>query len=141
MEPPKLPAKKMQSVKFASVEDFLDFLPPEELRVVGYLREIILECIPEATERLSYNVPYYKRRRNICFIWPASVLWGSKQSWEGVRLGFTTGYLLTDIEGYLDQGHRKQVYWKDFQQIQQIDVDRIRALLYEAALIDEQDQL
>lgn len=141
MEPPKLPAKKMQSVKFTSVEDFLAYLPPEELRVVEYLRELIVECIPEATERLSYNVPYYKRRRNICFIWPASVLWGSKQTWDGVRLGFTTGYLLTDAEGYLDQGHRKQVYWKDFQHIQQIDADRVRALLYEAVLIDAQNGL
>ena len=99
--------RKMQNVNFKSVDEFLDFLPKTELEIVEYLRSIILNCIPDCIEKLSYNVLYYKRYKNICFIWPGSVTWGNvKQS--GVRLGFTSGNLLADEIHYLNKGDRKQ---------------------------------
>lgn len=127
----------MQNVSFKSVEEFLDFLPEDELKVTEFLRTIVFECIPDATEKLAYNVPYYKRHKNICFIWPASILWGKKKTYEGVRLGFVSGHLLTDPEAYLEKGERKFVYWKDFGSIKEIDVDLIKSFLFEATLIDQ----
>ncbi len=127
----------MQNVKFDSLDEFFDFLPEEELVVVEYLRAVILDCIPNCTEKLSYNVPYFKLRSNICFIWPASVLWGKKKTYEGVRLGFVKGYLMHDDIHYLEKGERKQVYWRDFKSIEEIDVDILRAYIYDAVLVDE----
>ena len=66
--------KKMQSVKFQHVNEFLDYLPEEELRVTEALRELILETIPNCREKLSYNVPCYHRHKSIGFLWPGSVL-------------------------------------------------------------------
>lgn len=129
---------RFQSYDFKSVDEFLEYLPADELKVVEFLRECIFDCIPHCTEKLNYNVPYYKVNKNICLIWPASILWGTKKSYEGVRFGFTSGYLLRDEIGYLDKGNRKQVYWKDFKSITGIDVDVLRSFLYEAVLIDEQ---
>lgn len=126
----------MRNVRFESVDEFLEFLPEDELRVVNFLRKVVLDCIPEATEALSYNVPYYKLRRKICFIWPASVLWGKSKTYEGVRFGFTKGYLLRDETGYLDRGTRKQVYWKDFARVSDIDVLLLKSYLFEAVMID-----
>lgn len=132
------PKIRMQNVAFKNVDDFLEFLPVEELKIVETLREIIFDCIPNVSEKLSYNVPFYKGFKNICFIWPASVLWGSKKTYQGVRLGFTTGYLMDDPISYLDKGDRKQVYYKDFISCNAIEMDLLKAYLYEAVLIDKQ---
>lgn len=127
---------KFQNVDFKTVDDFLDYLPEHERPIVDLLRELILDCIPDVKEKLSYNVPFYKRHSNICFIWPASVPWG-KHRQEGVRLGFTKGYLMNDDLNYLDKGERKQVYMKDFTKLEEIDIDLLKAYIFEAILVDE----
>ncbi|MFZ4799011.1 MAG: DUF1801 domain-containing protein [Bacteroidia bacterium] len=135
-KPPKTDKLKMQNVSFKSVDEFLEFLPENELKIVEFLRQIVLDCIPNCMEKLSYNVPFYKKNKNICFIWPASVTWGNVKQ-NGVRIGFTAGYLLNDELGYLDKGSRKQVYTKDFMDIKEIDVDLLKAFLFEAVLLDK----
>lgn len=127
----------MQNVDFRSVEEFLDYLPDREREIVDYLRELIIECIPECKEKLSYNVPYYSKHSRICFIWPASVPWGNVKM-NGVQLGFCKGYLLPDDFNYLEKGNRKQVYSKTFFDIKEIDVDLLRAYLFDAVDVDEE---
>ncbi len=129
---------KMQKVSFQSVEEFLDYLPVEELEIVQFLRKIVFNCIQGVEEKLSYNVPFFKRNKNICFIWPASVLWGKRKTYEGVRFGFTYGNLLVDDIGYLEKDERKQVYWKTFTALKQIDIDLLKSYIFEAAVIDQQ---
>lgn len=134
-----MPRNKFQNVDFESIEDFLNYLPTDERQMVDVLRDLILDSIPNVKEKLSYNVPFYKRHSNICFIWPASVPWG-KHNQKGVRLGFTKGYLMNDDMGYLDKGDRKQVYTKDFMSASEIDVDMVKAYVYEAVLVDERNR-
>lgn len=133
----KKPSFSMQQVKFRSIEECLDFLPADELAITEVLRKLVFECIPGVTEKLSFNVPFYKRHKGICFIWPASILWGKKKTYEGVRFGFQYGNMLTDEDGYLEKGDRKQVYWKDFTKLRADDIDMLKALLYEAVLLDD----
>lgn len=127
----------MQDVDFASVGEFLDFLSTDELEIVEELRELVFECIPNVEEKLSFNVPFYRRNYSICFIWPGSITWDGSGH-EGVRFGFNYGNLLNDESNYLDKGKRKQVYWKDFFSRKEIDTDLLRSYLYEAGLLDEQ---
>jgi len=129
---------KMQNVSFRNVDDFLAFLPDDELEMTELLRSLVFSCAPEAMEKLSYNVPFYRLHKNFCFIWPASVLWGKSKTYEGVRFGFTNGYLLKDEIGYLKRESRKQVYWRDFSTIKSIDAELLKSYLYESLLIDEQ---
>jgi hypothetical protein len=129
--------KQMQLHNFASVEEFFEFLEGDERQICLRLRNIILDCLPQAEEYLAYNVPYYRKRKTICFMWPASVGWGSKVTYEGVRLGFTHGHFLLDEVGYLHKGDRKQVYWRDIRSMAEINEELIRAYLYEALLLDE----
>jgi len=126
----------MQSVDFRDMDEFLAWLPVNEYEMVIRVRKILLTCLPEVQEKLTYNVPFYKLRKNICFIWPSSVLWGTKKSYEGVRLGFTQGYRMQDEIGYLDKGDRKQVCYRDFKQLSDIDPEMLRQYFYEAAYID-----
>ncbi len=127
---------KMQTVNFKSVDEFLEFLPEVELIIVKALRSMVLDTIPDVSEKLSYNVPYFKRYKNICFIWPSSILWGKNKTYEGVRFGFTSGHLLNDESDYLSKENRKSVYWKDFHSLQNIDFDLLRSFLIEAVEID-----
>lgn len=75
----------MQNVNFKSIDDFIEVLPENEHAIVKHLRVILMDCIPDAIEKLSYNVPYYYRHSRICFLWPSSVPWGSVQL-EGVQV-------------------------------------------------------
>lgn len=128
---------KMQNVSFRNVDEFLDYLPENELKITEVLRELVFDCIPDVKEKLSYNVPFYKRHKSICFIWPASVLWGKTKTYSGVRFGFTNGYLLHDDTNYLNKDGRKQVYMKDFNNVLDIDTELMRSFLFESVLIDD----
>jgi len=128
----------MQNVSFLHLDEFLEFLPPDERIITDKLRSLVLDTLPEIEERLSFNVPYYRLKKDICFIWPASVLWGKIKTYEGVRFGFTYGYLFQDETHYFQLGNRKQVTYHDFRSPREIDTENIRSLLFEAAIVDEQ---
>ncbi|MEZ5039961.1 MAG: DUF1801 domain-containing protein [Saprospiraceae bacterium] len=128
---------KIQPFHFDNVDEFLDYLPEQEREIVEYLREIVFDCMPDCTEKLSYNVPYYFRHRRICFIWPSAVPWG-KVKLDGVQFGFCNGHLLQDDLGYLEKGSRKQVYSKTFMNIADVDVDLLKVYIFEAAVVDEE---
>ncbi len=129
---------RMQNVSFGNIDEFFEFIPENELKIVDALRQLIFSCIPDCKEKLSYNVPFYRKYSGICFIWPSSVTWGNVKQPSAVRLGFTKGYLMRDEINYLDKGERKQVYWKDFTDIKEIDADLLKSYLFEAMLVDEQ---
>ena len=133
---PLLGKRRMQDVSFSSVDDFLDYLPADELKMVEKLRELVFQGIPGVREKLSYNVPFFRLNANICFIWPSSVPWGNMEQ-TGVRLGFTKGYLIPDEIRYLDKGNRKEVYCKDFTSVDEIDETLILTYLALAVDIDK----
>jgi uncharacterized protein YdhG (YjbR/CyaY superfamily) len=128
--------RKMQNVQFRSIDELSAFLPKDQLEIVERLRELVTECIPDVEERLSFNVPFYRRLGAVCFIWPGAVPWGSKTR-EGVEFGFNYGNLLSDEGQYLDKGTRKQVFSKRFFSAEEIREDVLRNLIFEAVEVDE----
>ena len=121
-----------QGIQFKSVDEFLDYLPEEELELVLFLRKIILECMPDCKEKLAYNVPFYYRHSRICYIWPASVPWGKVE--KGVAIGFCKG------AGFLDETFEsaKFVAKRTFVSVKEIDVVLLKQQIFEAILLDEQ---
>lgn len=126
---------KYQTFKFSSVQEFLDYLPDEQLDIVIHLRDLIFETLPNVTENLAYNVPFYRLQKRIAFIWPGAIPWG-KQTKPGVELGFTLGYLLPENK-YLNKGNRKEVHIKTMFTVKDIDVATIRQLLLQSAELDQ----
>ncbi len=123
-----------------NIDEVIGSLPKEEQIIVKRLRAIILDCLPTATEKNMYGVPFYSRHRLICFIWPPSIYLGPKKPTvrrEGVTLGFQYGNLMSNEDGILLKENRKQVYCMYFRSPKEINDGQIRALLYEAELIDD----
>jgi hypothetical protein len=126
-----------RSIKFQSYVEFWEFIPKDQREIVDVLRPLILENLPASTkEKLSYNVPFYYGRRRICLIWPAAVPRGGIR--EGVLLGFCQGYKLRDPENYLTHGTNKQVFYKIFKSVEEIETTPIISLLNEAVVVDQQ---
>lgn len=129
---------------FANIEEMIASLPRDERVIVNRLRSLIAECIPKAEEKSYYDmgVPFYRHNRLICFIWPPSVVWGKSPNEEhrrkGVSLGFNQGNLMSNEDGALLAEGRKQVYVMYFKALKDIDENQVRALLFEAAMIDEE---
>jgi hypothetical protein len=127
------------------VDEMIAALPRNEQVLVKRLRALVMECLPQATEKAYYGlgIPFYTRNRLICFIWPPSVSWepganDEKRKSKGVSLGFNYGYLMSNEDGVLLSEGRKQVYAMYFKKLDDIDEAQVRALLFEAAMIDEQ---
>lgn len=120
-------------------------LPREERVIVNRLRVLVSECVPKAEEKAYYGmgVPFYRHNKLICFIWPPSVLWDTTgrrkepKNPKGVSLGFCQGYLMSNDDGVLLAEGRKQVYILYVKSLKDLDENQVRALLFEAAMIDE----
>jgi hypothetical protein len=132
----------MPSIK--TVDEAILSLSKPELVMVKKLRSMVRECLPKAVEEPKYGlgVPFYKHHRQICFIWPASFYWGPKKKETSgkppmVTLGFCYGNLMSNEDGVLHADGRKQVYCMYFKSLDEINEEQVRALLYEADLLDE----
>lgn len=122
----------MATRKYGSVDEMIAALPKDERVIVNRLRALVAECLPKAEEKVYYDwgVPFYKRNRLICFIWPNPP--------KGVTLGFQYGNLMSNEDGALLSEGRKQVYVLYIKASKDIDENQIRALLYEASMIDDE---
>jgi hypothetical protein len=122
-------------IKFQSFVEFWEYLPENERIITDVLRQIVLANLPDGCkEKLTYNVPYYYGKRRICLIWPGSVPWGGIM--EGVFFGFCYGNRLEDSGRYLTHGTNKQVFYKIYKSVDEIDEIAITSLLNEALRID-----
>ena len=135
-----LKGKKMQAVSFRDLDELFEFLPPDELELLRHMRQLILQSLPLAEEHLAYNVPFYRKRRNIAYLWPGSVPWG-KTTFKGVQFGLSNGHLLDDPTGFMEAGNRKFVRIRVFRSMEDWNEeaqDMMRYLLFQAWEVDEQ---
>jgi hypothetical protein len=54
-----------------------------------------------------------------------------------VQLGFSKGYRIEDTAGYLEKGDRKQVYYKDFYSLDDLDETAVLPYLIKAMIVDD----
>ena len=124
-----------------TVDEMLMSLPRNELVVSKRLRDLVLECLPFAVEKPYYGlgVPYYSRHRQICYIFPDSALYNTEEQKNRpgrVTLGFCQGNRMSD-DSLLKSEGRKQVRVMYFSTVRDIKEDQVRALLFEAGMIDD----
>ena len=113
-----------------------DTMPETERIIVDVLRQIVRETLPAyCKEKLSFGVPFFYGNKGICIIWPASVPRGGIR--EGVLLGFWRGKDLDDPDNYLVRGTNKQVFYKIYKSVGEIDAKPIQGLLRKAVRLDQ----
>lgn len=117
-----------------AVEEYISLLPDDERAIAAYLRHIVLNTSPKFTEKLSYGVPYFYINSRVCFIWPASAPLSIHK--QGVQLGFCKGNQLINPHGIMDMAERKEVGIVLYTQINQINEDLVKELLFEAIELD-----
>src|SRR6478672_2593977 len=124
-------------MKIRNLVDLFTILPEEEKIMVDVLRQVILETLPEyCKEKISYNVPFFYGNKGICIIWPSTVPRGGIK--KGVLLGFWYGNKLKDHDCLLSHGTNKQIFYKIYHTMEEIDEKEITLLLKEAVKLDEQ---
>jgi hypothetical protein len=122
-------------LKIKSILNLYEVLPENERIIVDVLRQIVQENLPDnCEEKISYNVPYFFGRKGICIIWPATIPRGGIK--EGVLFGFWHGNKLNDSENYLTHGTNKQIFYKIYKRVEEIDEVAIVKLLKEAVRVD-----
>lgn len=116
-----------------SIEAFFYDLPESERAICLRLRDIILQAAPDFEELYSYGVPYYFRNRRVCCIWPAAAKGGPKR---GVFLGLCYGHLLSNAQGIIEMGDRKQFGLIRYYAACEIQEEVLLEILQEAILVD-----
>lgn len=121
--------------KIRSVLQLYELLPEHERIIVDVLRHLIKEHLPaNGKEKISYNVPFFYGNKGICIVWPSTVPGGGIK--KGVLLGFWYGNRLDDADGYLTHGTNKQIFYKIFNTVEEIDIKAIIKLLKESVKLD-----
>lgn len=114
-----------------------ELLPEHERIIVDVLRQIVLATLPAyCKEKISFNVPYFYGHKGICIIWPATIPRGGIK--KGVLFGFWYGNRLKDTSRYLTHGTNKQIFYKIYNDADEIDTNAVIKLLKEAAKLDAQ---
>lgn len=126
---------KKYLLKIRSILHLYELLPEEQRIIVDVLRQIVAETLPSyCKEKISYNVPFFYGKKGICIIWPSAIPRGGIK--EGVLLGFWYGNRLPDAGNYLSHGTNKQIFYKIFYSVDEIDQEVIVSLLHEAISVD-----
>ncbi len=122
--------------KINSILQLYDAIPEHERIIVDVLRAIITEQLPAyCKEKIAYQVPFFYGNKGICIIWPSAIPRGGIK--KGVLLGFWYGNKITDADNYLMHGTNKQIFYKIYNDVEEINVKAIVKLLEEAVKLDE----
>jgi len=113
------------------VEAFLDGYPPPLRDLAERLRSIVLEAVPDVSERvrvgwrlIGYDLPVGRRSVYFAWVFPEA---------EHVHLGFVNGMLIDDDSGVLTgAGITKRARWLTFAPGDSIDVDLATRLVLAA---------
>lgn len=124
----------MKLAKHKDFDSFSEDLLPGEKSICIRLRDLLLGHFPELQEKFAYGVPYYWGFARICFLYPASFPYSGMA--EGVAFGFARGHLLSNEQGLLDLGGRKEVAYVRLLSEKDIREEPLLEILHEAVLID-----
>jgi hypothetical protein len=127
---------KNSTQKIRSILQLYDAIPEHERIIVDVLRAIVAEHLPAyCKEKISYQVPFFYGNKGICIIWPAAIPRGGIK--KGVLFGFWYGNKLTDADHYLTHGTNKQIFYKIYHDVEEINVKAIVKILKEAIKVDK----
>ncbi len=106
--------------------------------MMEWLMQYISEVLPECTIKMNFNAPFYRRKKNLVYLWPSALPWGGITT--GVAVGFIHGHLLSNDQGWLSMGNRKQIGIRVFNSVQELQqqAEMLNMYLLESAMIEDE---
>jgi len=113
-----------------NVRQFIYEQPQPQREMMTILRSWILDLGSHTQEKISYKIPYYSFYGTMCFLSPRV---------DGVDLGFTKGYELSNEQKMLESKGRKLVRSVTLHSVAELEENEetIRHMLNEAAILNE----
>lgn len=113
-----------------NVRQYISEQPQPQREMMTVLRSWILDLGSHTQEKMSYKKPYFSFYGTMCYLNPHE---------EGVDLGFTKGYELSDDQKILESKGRKQVKTITFHSVAELEEteEAIRHVLNQAAILNE----
>jgi hypothetical protein len=112
----------------SSVQDFIYQSRGGQREVLHYLHELLTREY-DLTDKIRYRIPFYDGASWICYCNPTG---------EGmVELAFVRGNELSNEQGLLIGGGRKQVLGVEFATTDDIPHEMLREVIQEAILLDQ----
>jgi hypothetical protein len=113
-----------------NVSGFISKQPEPNRGIMTVLRSWILDLGRHTEEKISNKIPYFSFYGPMCYLNPTE---------DGVELGFTKGYELSDDEHILESKGRKMVKSVTFFSLTSLEEQEeiVRHMLNEAAILNE----
>ena len=113
-----------------NVTQFISNQPEPKRKIMIVLRSWVLDLGHHVEEKISNKIPYFSFFGPLCYLNPTD---------DGVELGFTKGYELSDDNRVLESKGRKMVKSITFYSLTSLEEQEeiIRHTLNEAAILNE----
>jgi len=113
-----------------NVSRFITLQPEPNRGIMTVLRSWVLDLGRHTEEKISHKIPYFSFYGPVCYLNPTH---------DGVELGFTKGYELSDDARILESKGRKMVKSITFYSLISLEEqeEAIRHILNEAAILNE----
>lgn len=113
-----------------NVSRFIGLQPEPNRGIMTVLRSWVLDLGRHTEEKISNKIPYFSFYGPMCYLNPTD---------DGVELGFTKGYELSDDNRILESKGRKMVRSITFFSLTSLEEqeETIRHILNEAAILNE----
>ena len=120
----------MKSKKSKDVDLYLKHTSKQLRDLMSEVRAIIWEVIPDVEETIKFTVPFYSKTGILCYISPL-------KKKDGIYLGFTKGYLMSDESGVFAGRDRKYIRHIEFRTASDIKKKLLKEYLEEAVMFNE----
>lgn len=111
-----------------TVETFIANREGKQHEILLFLHDLLCNY-PHISHKIHYSVPFYKRKKWLCYLNP------TKQG--GVEMCFIRGYQMANEEELLQAKGRKQITGITFFEVNEIPLVEVKALIQEAILLED----
>lgn len=109
-------------------EAYIAELPENQGRIMQRLHGLLMS-FPMVTTKIKYKIPFYYRRKWLCYLNPIKN--------EGVELCFLRGSELSNEQSILEETNRKIVRGISYYSVNGIDEKTLLEIINEAVLLDD----
>lgn len=114
------------------LEDFIYYHEhPKIQSLLIATHELIITLVPQVKPMMKWKIPFYVYFKNLCYLNPVK---------DHIELGFPFGVFLSNTQGLLEAGNRKQVRVISIYTLEDLEQTAISEIILEAALYNKEQK-